>query len=151
MPMLKFLLTRFMLMVSLMTTFYLLIRPFESHLIIPTVKMSSWMSGLIFERVYATNNNLIIGDVRVEIVGACTPTIFWALLLAYVVLDWRGKRSITTLMIGIPAIFLINTLRIPLIVILFNLGMSFQRAHELAEYALFLPVMSLLVILNTKR
>jgi len=141
---------RFVIMILIMALVYLLLRPLEGHLVEPTIKLSSWISGLIFERVHVAGNCIFIEDVRVEVIEACTPTIFWALLFAYVVLDWNGKRSIATLLIGIPAVFFINALRIPFIVLLFNLGMSFQTAHELAEYALFLPTMFLLVILNTK-
>nr|WP_297509295.1 archaeosortase/exosortase family protein [Thermococcus sp.] len=130
--------------------FYVFMLPFEKTLVKPTVKTSLIISSLIFGHVESHGNTILIGNVAVIIEEACTPVVFWALLLGYISLDWKGKKSIITLLLGSILLFIINALRIPLIVLLVNQGFSFLDAHQISEYVLYLLAFLIIVGLNSK-
>ena len=140
---------RFVFLLGLTLFFFATMKPLEGLLVGPTVKMIAFLSSLVFGDVYVTGNVVIIGNVEIAIEKACTPVTFWALLLAYLLLDWGGRRSMITLLLGIVILFFVNALRVPLIVLLVEHGMSFIAAHQLSEFLLYLIAFLIIIWLNS--
>lgn len=134
----KALVSKFFLLLALTFGMYVLLRPIEHSLIRPITEVSALVLSLLGYSVTIINATLIVRDIiHIEIIGACTPLLPFLLLVSYVLLFGRGDvKDIFFLCMGFIFLFIVDVLRIIIIVILATGGISIDSAHQIVSYLL---------------
>ena len=120
--------------------------PLSSYLIRPV----AWIAFLMLSPFYnvVLSGNVIVGNgVAVRVIDLCTPVPEFGIVLAYILLTWKGLRDVLVAILSFIILLLFDGLKVAVMFVLLGKGYSWVIYHDLNSYVIFfLAFLSILII-----